>query len=75
MKSTAIAQESPGSAIDRLAREQGRRKIWLAERLGITPSHLSRMISGERVITRDMAGKLAELFDEPVETFIVSDAA
>lgn len=63
------AAETPGAAIDRLAREQGRTKWWVAHELGTHPSHLSKLISGERVITERMAQKLAALFEVPVETF------
>ena len=62
--------ETPGQAIDRLAREQGRTKWWVAKNLGTHPSHLSKLISGERRITPSMAARLADLFGEPVATFL-----
>lgn len=72
MKKRAVAPHigSPGEAIDRLSREQGRTKWWVAKELGTHPSHLSKLISGERRITPRMARKLAELFGEPVGTFL-----
>lgn len=48
---------------------QGRRKTWVSEQLGITPSHLSRLILGERPITERNATKLAEILGVPVEDF------
>jgi transcriptional regulator with XRE-family HTH domain len=28
--------------------EQGRRHVWLAEQLGVSPSHVTRVMNGER---------------------------
>ena len=66
----ADQREPPGDAIDRLAREQGRTKWWVARELGTHPSHLSKLISGERRITPRLAKRLAELFGVPVTTFL-----
>jgi len=62
--------ESPGDAIQRLVREKGRTKWSVARELGTHPSHLSKLISGERRITPGMAERLGEVFGVPVETFL-----
>ena len=43
---------------------------WVARRLGISAAHFSRILSGERPLTKGHAVKLAELFGVPVETFL-----
>jgi plasmid maintenance system antidote protein VapI len=70
MNSISVAMDSPGGRIDRLAREHGRAKYWIANQLGISQSYLSRLISGERPITAEMAQRLATLFDVPASTFL-----
>lgn len=70
MTDTHAATEAPGEAIDRLTREQGRSKWWVAKELGTHPSHLSKLISGERRVTERMAVRLGELFGVPASTFL-----
>jgi plasmid maintenance system antidote protein VapI len=70
MESTAIAQEPPGRAIDRLAREQGRTKWWIANQLSISQSHLSRLISGAKPITTEVAHRLADIFGVDASLFL-----
>lgn len=72
MNNNAVAthSETPGEAIDRLAREHGRTKWWVAKELATHPSHLSKLISGERRITERMAVRLADLFGVPASTFL-----
>ena len=48
---------------------RGVRYIWVAGRLGITPSHLNRLMSRERPLTPKNAAKLAEIFGVPASTF------
>jgi plasmid maintenance system antidote protein VapI len=74
MNSTGIAFESPGLAIDRLCRRHGLKKGWVARELQITPSHLSRLISGDRLITPEMAQRLATMFGVPAATFLDAPA-
>lgn len=76
MNTNAVAphRESPGEAIDRLSREHGRTKWWVAKELGTHPSHLSKLISGERRITERVALRAAGLFGVPVSTFLDSEA-
>jgi transcriptional regulator with XRE-family HTH domain len=62
-------REEPGRALDRLCREQGRRKDWIAEELGISKSALSKRIAGLTPLTKLEAEKLAAIFDVPVATF------
>ena len=33
--------------ITRIVEEEGRRKTWLAERVGVSPTHLSRLLQGK----------------------------
>ena len=66
--------EHAGAAIDRLTREQGRTKWWVAKELGTHPSHLSKLISGERRITPRMASYLSNLFGVPIDTFLDEEA-
>lgn len=54
---------------------QGRRYSWVAERIGVTPSHLTRLMDGERPVTTEVAAKLAELFSVPASSFIESEAS
>lgn len=54
--------------IKELVESQGRMKSWVADQLGITPSHFSRMIMGERPITRRNAARLAEILGVSIKT-------
>ena len=56
--------------------EQGRRVVWLAERTGVSPSHVTRVMDGERKPGPDFRARAAaalgldegDLFDtEPAE--------
>lgn len=62
--------ESLRAAVDRLCRRDGRAKYWLAEQVGWSQEHLSRVINGRVPLTRVAAEKLAEIFGEPVATFL-----
>lgn len=53
--------------IKHLIESQGRRKTWISEQLGVTPSHLSRMIMGERPITDRNAQRLADILGVSVD--------
>lgn len=50
--------------------ERGIRYVWVAERLGISPSHLTRLMDSDRPLTASMAQRLADLFSEPITTFL-----
>lgn len=58
------------AAIDWLCREQGRTKGWVAQRVGITPYRLSKLIAGELAMRVEEAAKFAALFGVPIETFV-----
>lgn len=65
-----MQRDTGGGAIDRLARQHGRAKYWIANQLGISQSHLSHIIAGRKPITPSMAARLSDLFDEPATTFL-----
>jgi plasmid maintenance system antidote protein VapI len=50
--------------------DRGLRYQWVAEKLGVTPSHMTRLMDGQRPITHDLALKLSGLFDVPADTFL-----
>ena len=50
--------------------EQGRVKGWVAERAGIRPDRLSRLLSGERDMRVSEATRLADVLGVPVATLI-----
>lgn len=62
-------RESPGEALDRLCRETGRKKQWVAKRLGLTSTTLSARISGRVRLTYLEAKELSRIFEVPLETF------
>lgn len=70
MPDEVATREKPGEAINRLCREQGRVKGWVASQVGIGQERLSRLIAGEREISAREAAAFARVFDVPVETFI-----
>lgn len=53
--------------IRRLIDARGIRHRWLADRLGISRSHLSHLLSGDRRFTDAQAVRLAELLQIPVD--------
>lgn len=59
---TVTKEPHGGAAVDRLIRERGLRKWWVAKEIGTHPSHLSKLITGERPITKSMAARLGVLF-------------
>ena len=59
-----------GPPLDHLRRAitaQGRRLDWLAERLGISKGHLTRILSGERRLQDAQAKVIAEALVLPLE--------
>ena len=61
--------------LDELMVEQGRMNIWLADRLGVHESYISRLRSGERAITEKLANKIALILGVPVSYFEQDRAA
>lgn len=70
MESGTSVPEAPHEALQRLIAEQGRQKRWVAEEVGITAYHLSRLLQGRQRITRQMAVALGAVLDVPPETFL-----
>lgn len=60
----------PHLRLKELVEERGSKRIWVAERLGITPSHLTRILSGERAITPALAQRAGRLFGVPASELI-----
>lgn len=46
--------------------QQGRTLTWLAEQCGVTPFHFSRICSGQRRATADIARKSSDLLGVPL---------
>jgi len=62
--------------ISQVLREQGRKKVWLAGEMDVTPAHLSRMLAGSRVWTarrKALAVKALDWRGDPAELFRVVD--
>jgi transcriptional regulator with XRE-family HTH domain len=53
--------ELVGKRIAQVLEEQGRKRIWLAEKLGVSPGHLTRLLQGERPWTEDLVERAAGL--------------
>jgi transcriptional regulator with XRE-family HTH domain len=59
----------PMTAAQRAIRSQGRKQTWIAEKLGISRSDLSRKLSGERRFQPDEITRITELTGLPAELF------
>ena len=70
MEKKTADMETLRAKVDRLCRERGYRKDWVARQMGWSQEHLSRVISETRPLTDEAAQKLAEVFGVPVETFL-----
>lgn len=53
---------------------RGIRYSWVAERLGCTPSHMTRLLDGTRPVTQENAFTLSQVFNVPASTFLESEA-
>jgi plasmid maintenance system antidote protein VapI len=73
MIDTVTEDTTPRQRLHRLIREQGRQKAWVAQQAGIHPTHLSKLLNGERRITPALARRLAGIFDVPPDTFAVGE--
>ncbi|MCC6312741.1 MAG: helix-turn-helix transcriptional regulator [Thermomicrobiales bacterium] len=49
-----------------LMTSQGRKARWLADRVGISESHLSRIVSGERGVSESLAKRIADVIQAPL---------
>jgi transcriptional regulator with XRE-family HTH domain len=54
------------TALDQTIRAQGRRQRWLAAQVGVSESHLSRIVSGEREAPESLARRLSEVLTVPL---------
>lgn len=52
-----------GQAMD----AQGRRQDWLAELLDVSPSYVSKLISGDKPVTEEIARTAAKFLGIPVD--------
>lgn len=51
--------------------QQGRSLVWMGEQCGVTPSQYSRICSGQRRATFDIARKSSELLGVPMKLLFV----
>lgn len=68
---TAVA---PEPVVERLLREQGRKKRWLAGQLGMARTTLDGRITGDTPWTLAEALRLADIFRVAVTDFAATDA-
>lgn len=67
--------ETPGTPLRRVLEDEGRKQSWLAERIGIDPAQLSRIVNGFHApeATRDaiadaLGRETSELFPEHAQS-------
>ena len=61
-------------AISALLDEHERTITWLAKKTGVSVSHLWRVAKGRREMSVELATRIAEVFEVPVETFLSEGA-
>jgi len=62
--------------LDRVMQHQGRKKIWLAEQLGLHASEITRLMSGERQWTDEQRATVALALGVPEDVlFEVGEVA
>jgi len=59
--------------ISRIIDHRGIKMIWLADQLGISHSHLSRLLSGEREWSADLRREAARILMLPEEVLFLPD--
>ena len=64
------AEEQLRTQVRAALKASGRKQIWIAEKLGISPKHLSQMLTGRVSLTVDWAQRIAELCDARVLIFV-----
>lgn len=60
--------------VARLIREQGRQKQWVARQIGVSPSEMTKILRGDRVLTLPQAQRLAQALGVTIEDFAPTDA-
>ena len=53
--------------IVQVVKDQGRMRIWLGDQIGVTPSHMTRLMQGGRRWTKEMKERAAVALGWPVE--------
>jgi transcriptional regulator with XRE-family HTH domain len=64
------AEEQLRTQVRAALKASGRKQIWIAEKLGISPKHLSQMLTGRVSLTVDWAQRIAELCDARLLIFV-----
>lgn len=52
--------------LERVLAEQGRKARWLAQEVGISESHLSRIVTGERRVSEALATRISKAIQTPL---------
>jgi len=65
------ATEALGAVLE----EQGRKRRWLAERIGVTESWLSHVLAGRHTVDRDQGERIAGILGVPFFVLFVLRAA
>lgn len=60
--------------VARLIREQGRQKQWVARQIGVSPSEMTKILRGDRVLTLPQAQRLAQALGVTIEDLAPADA-
>jgi transcriptional regulator with XRE-family HTH domain len=66
------AQEPLGKALPTLLAERGMSLRALARRMAISPSHLSRVVRGEKSATHELIRRITRALDLPAGYFVES---
>lgn len=62
----------PGDRLNGIIEARGLKKRWVAEQMGISPSYLSRLLSGERAWTPELRSSIADTLEVPEETLFLA---
>jgi len=65
---------SPRTALGTILDRQGRRLVWVAGRLGVDASTVSRWCSGDRPIPARRLGELAAVLEVDIADLVEADA-
>jgi antitoxin component HigA of HigAB toxin-antitoxin module len=52
--------------IEEMMKDKGVNRKWLADQLGVSKSHISQLLSGERNMTLITLAKIANVFDKQI---------
>lgn len=61
--------QRPTTVLVQILEEQGRRQGWLARRMGVSDSHLSRLLTGEKAMSPARAEQIAAILALPLAVF------